>query len=74
MPGPTGRSTNRDDSRTTSGRGHPMPVHPPAVPWQNGKEERFNRTPRVEWAYRQPFTSNIERAAALDPWLELDNI
>jgi transposase InsO family protein len=38
-------------------------------PWQNGKVERFNRTLATEWAYRQPFTSNIERAAALDPWL-----
>ena len=38
-------------------------------PWQNGKVERFNRTLQAEWAYRQPFTSNTERAAALDPWL-----
>jgi len=42
----------------------------PHCPWQNGKVERFNRTLQVEWAYRQPFTSNTERAAALDPWLE----
>lgn len=39
-------------------------------PWQNGKVERFNRTLQVEWAYRQVFTSNGERTAALDPWLE----
>jgi transposase InsO family protein len=39
-------------------------------PWQNGKVERFNRTLQVEWAYRQPFTSNRQRAAALDPWLK----
>jgi transposase InsO family protein len=39
-------------------------------PWQNGKVERFNRTLQVEWAYRQPFTSNTQRADALDPWLE----
>jgi transposase InsO family protein len=38
-------------------------------PWQNGKVERFNRTMAAEWAYRQPFTSNTERAQALDPWL-----
>lgn len=37
-------------------------------PWQNGKVERFNRTLQAEWAYRQPFTSNAERVAALDPW------
>jgi transposase InsO family protein len=42
----------------------------PHCPWQNGKVERFNRTLQAEWAYRQPFTSNTERAAALDPWLE----
>lgn len=41
----------------------------PHCPWQNGKVERFNRTLQVEWAYRQPFTSNAERTAALDPWL-----
>jgi len=42
----------------------------PHCPWQNGKVERFNRTLQTEWAYRQPFTSNNERSAALDPWLE----
>ncbi|PZT84446.1 MAG: IS481 family transposase [Gordonia sp. (in: high G+C Gram-positive bacteria)] len=42
----------------------------PHCPWQNGKAERFNRTLQTEWAYRQPFTSNDARTAALDPWLE----
>jgi transposase len=42
-------------------------------PWQNGKVERFNRTLATEWAYRQPFTSNDERTAALAPWLEYYN-
>ncbi|WP_156401830.1 IS481 family transposase [Agromyces sp. Soil535] len=42
----------------------------PHCPWQNGKAERFNRTLQTEWAYRQPFTSNDDRAAALAPWLE----
>lgn len=45
----------------------------PHCPWQNGKVERFNRTLQTEWAYRQPFTSNDERTAALDPWLEYYN-
>lgn len=45
----------------------------PHCPWQNGKVERFNRTLQVEWAYRQVFMSNDERAAALAPWLELYN-
>jgi transposase InsO family protein len=38
-------------------------------PWQNGKVERFNRTLQTEWAYRHVFTSNNERANALEPWL-----
>ena len=42
----------------------------PHCPWQNGKVERLNRTLATEWAYRQPYTSNDERAAALAPWLE----
>ena len=45
----------------------------PHCPWQNGKVERLNRTLQVEWAYRQVFTSNAERAAALAPWLEFYN-
>jgi transposase InsO family protein len=42
----------------------------PHCPWQNGKVERLNRTLQTEWAYRQVFTTNLERAAALAPWLE----
>jgi len=42
----------------------------PHCPWQNGKVERLNRTLQTEWAYRQVFTSNAERSAALAPWLE----
>ena len=42
----------------------------PHCPWQNGKVERYNRTIQTEWAYRQIFTSNEDRTAALAPWLE----
>ena len=42
----------------------------PHCPWQNGKAERLNRTLLTEWAYRQVFTSNDDRTAALAPWLE----
>jgi transposase InsO family protein len=42
----------------------------PHCPWQNGKVERLNRTLQIEWAYRQVFTSNEQRADALAPWLE----
>lgn len=45
----------------------------PHCPWQNGKVERLNRTLQTEWAYRQVFTSNAERADALAPWLEYYN-
>ena len=45
----------------------------PHCPWQNGKVERFNRTLQTEWAYRQIFTTNDDRTAALAPWLELYN-
>lgn len=42
----------------------------PHCPWQNGKVERFNRTLQTEWAYRQVFTTNRERADALGPWID----
>ena len=45
----------------------------PHCPWQNGKVERLNRTLQTEWAYRRVFTSNDQRAAALNPWLEHHN-
>src|SRR5687768_10752456 len=45
----------------------------PHCPWQNGKVERLNRTLATEWAYRQIFASNDERAAALAPWIEQYN-
>jgi transposase InsO family protein len=42
----------------------------PHCPWTNGKIERFNRTLATEWAYARAYTSNTDRAHALDPWLE----
>jgi transposase InsO family protein len=45
----------------------------PHCPWQNGKVERLNRTLQVEWAYRQVFTTNAERTAALPAWLDYYN-
>ncbi len=42
----------------------------PHCPWQNGKVERFNRTLQTEWAYKQVFTSNDERAQTLPSWIE----
>lgn len=45
----------------------------PHCPWQNGKAERYNRTLQTEWAYRQVFTTNTQRATALGPWLDFYN-
>ena len=45
----------------------------PHCPWQNGKVERLNRTLQTEWAYRQVFTTNQERADALAPFIEYYN-
>lgn len=59
------------DAITTLGAKHKRIK--PHCPWQNGKAERFNRTLQTEWAYRQVFHSNAERAAALDPWIEYYN-
>ncbi len=42
----------------------------PGCPWTNGKAERFNRTLQAEWAYATGWTSNHQRTAALDTWLE----
>jgi transposase InsO family protein len=42
-------------------------------PQTNGKAERFNRTLADEWAHVRPFTSSIDRAAALPGWLHTYN-
>lgn len=41
----------------------------PRRPQTNGKVERFNQTLKREWAYVRVYTSNQQRAAALDDWL-----
>jgi len=45
----------------------------PRCPWTNGKAERFNRTLQDRWAYRQPWTSNEQRTAALPDFLTFYN-
>ncbi len=42
-------------------------------PQTNGKVERFNRTLLDEWAYARLYTSNGQRARALDRYLHLYN-
>jgi len=42
----------------------------PGCPWTNGKAERLNRTLQNEFAYARAWTSNTERLAALDSWVE----
>jgi transposase InsO family protein len=45
----------------------------PYTPRTNGKVERFNRTLLEEWAYVRPYTSDEQRAQALDNWIHLYN-
>ena len=62
------RSTDVRDAITALGASHLfIRAH---CPWQNGKVERLNRTLQTEWAYRQVFLTNTQRAQALAPWLE----
>ena len=65
------RSVDMKNAITTLGARHKFIK--PHCPWQNGKAERYNRTLQAEWAYRQLFTSNADRATALAPWLEFYN-
>lgn len=48
-------------------------VHQAPLPLARRHVERYNRTLAAEWAYRQPFTTNTGRTAALAPWLERYN-
>lgn len=45
----------------------------PHCPWQNGKVERLNRTLQIEWAYRRPYRSNVQRRRALAAWVRRYN-
>ena len=45
----------------------------PFCPWTNGKAERFNRTLLTDWAYARPWTSNAQRTAAFDAFLDRYN-
>lgn len=42
----------------------------PYRPQTNGKAEAFNKTLQREWAYLRPYTSETERLAALQPFLD----
>jgi transposase InsO family protein len=42
----------------------------PYRPQTNGKAEAFNKTAQREWAYRRPYSSEADRLAALQPFLD----
>ncbi|MCC6388922.1 MAG: transposase, partial [Dehalococcoidia bacterium] len=42
----------------------------PYRPQTNGKAEAFNKTLQREWAYRRLYSSNEERLAVLQPFLD----
>lgn len=65
------RSRDVAEAITTLGARHKFIK--PHCPWQNGKVERYNRTLATEWAYRQIYLTNTDRADALAPWLERYN-
>jgi transposase InsO family protein len=46
----------------------------PHCPWTNGKVERLNRTLATEWAYARAWTSNADRTAGLQTWLDYYNL
>lgn len=46
----------------------------PYRPRTNGKAERFIQTMLREWAYARPYSSSLERTAALDLWLDHYNL
>ncbi len=54
-----------------NGIGHLLTA--PSSPNQNGKVERFTRTLAREWAYRQAWSTNDERTAALSGFLHRYN-
>jgi transposase InsO family protein len=64
---------SRDMKRACADLGAKQTFTRPHCPWQNGKVERLNRTLATEWAYRETFATNADRAAALAPWLEQYN-
>ncbi len=78
--GPSGADRQRQGlpDQHRLGRGLHLPADQapdikPGRPWTNGKAERFNRTLQDRWAYRQIWTSNDARTAALDDFLVFYN-
>lgn len=43
------------------------------APGKMARSVSFNRTRAIEWAYRRPYTTSTDRAAASTPWLEFYN-
>jgi transposase InsO family protein len=45
----------------------------PYTPRTNGKAERFIQTSLRNWAYRNPYQTSVERAQAMQPWINAYN-
>jgi transposase InsO family protein len=60
-------------ARSISSQPPASQAHVPPCQGQSGKVERSNRTLAGEWAYRQVFVSNADRAAALPHFLDYYN-
>lgn len=61
---------SRDFLTVASSHGIALRRTRPYRPQTNGKAEAFNKTAQREWAYRRPYSSEAERLATLQPFLD----
>lgn len=73
----TDRAASYTRSRSFPEAAHALGIHhlvtKPYRPQTNGKAQRFIRTLLQEWAYARLYTSNEQRLAALQTWVDFYN-